>query len=102
MLSDLYAMGVTDCDNMLMLLGVSSRMSQKERDIVVPIIMKGFRDLAAEAGTSIQGGQTVVNPWMVIGGVATSVAHQSEVIMYDALIVLYLATLRSVLLTEFD
>lgn len=28
-LSDLYAMGVTECDNMLMLLGVSSKMSEK-------------------------------------------------------------------------
>lgn len=80
-LSDLYAMGVTECDNMLMLLGVSSRLSQKERDVIVPLIMKGFRDLAAEAGTSIQGGQTVINPWMVIGGVATSVTHKDEVIM---------------------
>lgn len=81
-LSDLYAMGVTDCDNMLMLLGVSSRLSQKERDVVVPLLMKGFRDLAEEAGTSIQGGQTVINPWMVVGGVATSVAHKEEIIMY--------------------
>jgi hypothetical protein len=36
-------MGVTDCDNMLMILGVSQKMTDKERDTVVPIIMKGFR-----------------------------------------------------------
>ena len=30
-LSDLYAMGVTECDNMLMLLGVSNKMSEKVR-----------------------------------------------------------------------
>ncbi|KAF6027889.1 hypothetical protein EB796_013790 [Bugula neritina] len=80
-LSDLYAMGVTECDNMLMLLGVSSRLSQKERDIIVPLLMKGFSDLAVEAGTSIQGGQTVVNPWMICGGVATSVVHANEIIL---------------------
>lgn len=28
-LSDLYAMGVTECDNMLMLLGISNKMSEK-------------------------------------------------------------------------
>lgn len=28
-LSDLYAMGITDCDNMLMLLSVSQKMSEK-------------------------------------------------------------------------
>ena len=43
MLSDLYAMGVTDCDNMLMLLGVSNKMSEKERDVVVPMMMRGFK-----------------------------------------------------------
>ena len=42
-LSDLYAMGVTDCDNMLMLLGVSTKMSEKERDVVVPMMMRGFK-----------------------------------------------------------
>uniref|UniRef100_A0A1I8G7V3 Selenide, water dikinase n=1 Tax=Macrostomum lignano TaxID=282301 RepID=A0A1I8G7V3_9PLAT len=77
-LSDLYAMGVTECDNMLMLLGVSNKLSTDEKEIVVKLIMQGFRDCALEAGTSIQGGQTVVNPWMVIGGVATSVCLPSE------------------------
>lgn len=81
MLSDLYAMGVTACDNMLMLLGVSSRLSQKERDVIVPLFMKGFRDLAEEGGTSVRGGQTVINPWMICGGVATTVAYNNEIIM---------------------
>ena len=36
-------MGVTDCDNMLMLLGVSNKMSEKERDVVVPMMMRGFK-----------------------------------------------------------
>jgi len=42
-LSDLYAMGVTECDNMLMILGVSRQMTDKERDVVIPIMMRGFR-----------------------------------------------------------
>ena len=42
-ISDLYAMGVTECDNMLMLLGVPNKMSDKERDTVVPLIMRGFK-----------------------------------------------------------
>lgn len=28
-LSDLYAMGVTECDNMLMLLGISNKMTDR-------------------------------------------------------------------------
>ena len=42
-LSDLYAMGVTECDNMLMLLATSQKMSEKERDVVLPLMMRGFR-----------------------------------------------------------
>lgn len=42
-LSDLYAMGVVDCDNMLMLLAVSTKMTEKERDVVIPLIMRGFK-----------------------------------------------------------
>jgi hypothetical protein len=37
-LSDLYAMGVTECDNMLMLMAVSTKMTEKERDVVVPLV----------------------------------------------------------------
>ncbi|KAI1285971.1 Inactive selenide, water dikinase-like protein [Halotydeus destructor] len=82
-LSDLYALGVTECDNMLMILGVSRQMTEKERDVVIPIMMRGFRDCAHEAGTQVTGGQTVFNPWITIGGIATSVCQQQEYIMPD-------------------
>ncbi|KAI0240379.1 Inactive selenide, water dikinase-like protein, partial [Lamellibrachia satsuma] len=85
--SDLYAMGVTECDNMLMLLGISQKLTDKERDVVVPLMIRGFRDLAEEAGTSVNGGQTVKNPWMTIGGVATTVCQSNEFIMPDDAVV---------------
>ena len=65
-LSDLYAMGVTECENMLMLLAVSTKMTEKERDVVVPLMMRGFKDCALEAGSTVTGGQTVMNPWYVL------------------------------------
>uniref|UniRef100_A0A915J2P7 Selenide, water dikinase n=1 Tax=Romanomermis culicivorax TaxID=13658 RepID=A0A915J2P7_ROMCU len=82
-LSDLYAMGVVDCDSMLMLLGVSTRMSEEERDIIMPIIIKGFKDCCQEAGTTINGGQTVRNEWLLLGGVGSSVCHRRQFIMPD-------------------
>jgi hypothetical protein len=42
-LSDLYAMGVVSCHNMLMLLAVSREFTDQERDVVVPLLMKGFQ-----------------------------------------------------------
>jgi len=86
-LSDLYAMGVTACDNMLMLFGVSQKMTEKERDIVVPLMMRGFRDAACEANTEVNGGQTVMNPWLTIGGVATSVCAEGEFIVPNSAVV---------------
>jgi len=82
-LSDLYATGIWQCDNMLMLLGVSTDLNHTERHVVTKLVIKGFCDLAREAGTAINGGQTVLNPWFILGGVATSIASESEVIMPD-------------------
>lgn len=82
-LSDLYAMGVTECDNMLMLLGVSNEMTLKERATVTKLVMEGFRDLCTEAGTSVNGGQSVLNPWYIIGGVASAVCTKDEFVMPD-------------------
>ncbi|XP_055154814.1 selenide, water dikinase 2 isoform X2 [Symphalangus syndactylus] len=86
-LSDLYAMGITECDNMLMLLSVSQSMSEEEREKVAPLMVKGFRDAAEEGGTAVTGGQTVVNPWIIIGGVATVVCQPNEFIMPDSAVV---------------
>jgi selenide,water dikinase len=82
-LSDLYAMGVADCDNMLMLLSVSNKMTERERDLVMPRMMQGFKDCATEADTQVTGGQTVINPWLIVGGVATSVCSAREFITPD-------------------
>lgn len=80
-LSDLYAMGVSVCDNMLMILAASREMEYNDRMIVTRLLIQGFADHAATAGTSVTGGQTVLNPWPIIGGVATSVCAESEIIV---------------------
>ncbi|EFO92859.1 CRE-SELD-1 protein [Caenorhabditis remanei] len=82
-LSDLYAMGVSECDNMLMLLGVAVELNELQRDIIVRLFIQGFKDAADEANTKIRGGQTVRCPWLLLGGVATSVVHESEIIKVD-------------------
>ena len=35
-------MGVSECDNMLMLLGVSEQLKPKERQVVTPLVIQGF------------------------------------------------------------
>ena len=41
-LSDLYAMGVSECDNMLMLLGISENFTNTQRQVVAPMMIQGF------------------------------------------------------------
>lgn len=53
----------------------------QDRERVMPLIIQGFRDAAEEGGTSVTGGQTVVNPWIIVGGVASVVCQPNEFIM---------------------
>ncbi|PRP80848.1 hypothetical protein PROFUN_11403 [Planoprotostelium fungivorum] len=82
-LSDLYAMGVVDCDNLLMILAASNEMEKEERNISTRLMIQGFNDQAESAGTSVTGGQTVINPWPIIGGTASSVCSRGEFITPD-------------------
>jgi selenide,water dikinase len=79
-LSDVYSVGIADCDNMLMLLAVSVDMPQNAQQYVTSQMMAGFNDLAKLAGTRVTGGQSVRNPWPIIGGVAMSVCKPEEII----------------------
>jgi len=64
-----------------MILAASNQMPENEVLIATRLIIEGFNDLAKDAGTKVTGGQTVVNPWPIIGGTATSVCRMSEFIM---------------------
>jgi selenide,water dikinase len=83
-LSDLYTMGVDRCDNMLMLLAVPLEMPPQARAVVTPLVIKGFNDLCKEAGCSVTGGQTVKNPWLIVGGVASVVCRPQEYILPES------------------
>lgn len=41
--SDLYAMGVTKIDNVLMLLAVSTKMTENEKFVISKLIIDGFK-----------------------------------------------------------
>jgi len=80
-LSDLYAMGVCQIDSVLMILAVSLDMDNKSRDIVTRKLIEGFSETCKQAGVDVTGGQTVFNPWPIIGGTAMSCCNTSEFIM---------------------
>jgi len=82
-LSDLYAEGVGTCDFVLMLLAACRDMKEEDRNICTREMVRGFNDACLEAGTVVTGGQTVVNPWPVIGGVATTICAEGEYVKSD-------------------
>ena len=43
-------------------------------------MIRGFDDCAKEAGTKITGGQSIMNPWPMIGGVANVMCLKDEYI----------------------
>lgn len=79
-LSDIYTMGITNIDHILMLLGISTSMNEKEQEVSTTEIIKGFENKVKEAKTRITGGQTVYNPFPIIGGVGVAIVNSSDII----------------------
>ncbi|EPY22872.1 selenide, water dikinase [Strigomonas culicis] len=79
-LSDLYSVGIPECDTLLMLLAASTDMDEREREVTSREMMRGFAERAKLAGTHVTGGQTVMNPWPLIGGVAMRVVSAAEMV----------------------
>lgn len=78
--SDIYATGVSAIDKIKMIISAPTNFTDKQRDIVIPLIIKGFKDSAAEIKTTVDIDWIAVNPWCMIGGIATSICHESEIL----------------------
>ena len=84
-LSNLYATGVETIDHVGCLFAVPLRMTEEERRVVFTRLMRGFVHAAREAGARIQGGQMLNNPWMSVGGMASTIAsRRADLIPLDA------------------
>jgi len=60
----------------------STLIQAKAGTILLKSIINGmFQDCALEAGSSVTGGQTVVNPWCSIGGVASTICQPNQYIV---------------------
>ena len=84
-LSDMYSMGIDRVDTLLMLLAASSDMPESVRYPCTELMMKGFIIAATVAGVKVTGGQTVLNPWPIIGGVATTVVRECDMVRPEGL-----------------
>lgn len=79
-LSDIYATGVTRIDNVLMLLGIPKTIDRESRSQAAKELIRGFNSICEIAEVNVSGGQTVFNPLFLIGGVASSLVSNDELI----------------------
>uniref|UniRef100_A0A1A9UT98 Uncharacterized protein n=1 Tax=Glossina austeni TaxID=7395 RepID=A0A1A9UT98_GLOAU len=79
--SDVYAIGTTEIDKLNMIISAPTELSDEERDIVLPMIIDGFQESAQLAGCRVNIQNIALNPWCIIGGIATSICKQSEIIL---------------------
>lgn len=80
-LSDIYACGVVEIDRIEMILSIATEFTDAERDIIIPLMIDGFGSAASEAGCQARIGIAAINPWCIIGGIASSVCKAAEIIM---------------------
>lgn len=80
-LSDLYSTGIDTPDSVLMLLAAPEEIPDPGvRKTVTQLMMRGFADAAREAGCPVSGGQSVRNPWPIIGGVASAAVREQDIL----------------------
>ncbi|XP_046812235.1 selenide, water dikinase 2 isoform X3 [Lucilia cuprina] len=79
--SDVYAVGVTDLDKLNLIITAPEELKEEERNIIMPMIATGFQESAKLAGCKVHVQNIHVNPWCIIGGIATAVVKKDEVIM---------------------
>lgn len=78
--SDVYATGVTNIDKLRMIISAPTEFTEIQRDVVIPLMIKGFKDAAIQSNVEVDVGSISVNPWCIVGGIATSVCLEQEII----------------------
>lgn len=78
--SDVYACGVVEIDELKVILSIPAELEDDERQDVVTSILRGFRKSADLTKCKLTIESIGINPWAIIGGIATSVCSENEII----------------------
>lgn len=74
--NDIYVMSVTRILNALAVMGVPSDMPLD----IAKGMLRGFSDFITNLGARLVGGQTILNPWPVIGGCAIGIGNPKKIV----------------------
>lgn len=75
-LNDIYAMRVTDVVSVLVIMSYPEDMPPN----IAKKLLEGFVEFCNEEKAPVVGGHTINNPWPIIGGACTGVAHPKKII----------------------
>jgi selenide,water dikinase len=74
--SDIYALAVTKIACVLTIMAFPENMPSE----LAVGILKGFGDFCREMDAPVVGGQTIRNPWPIIGGAATGIGDPEKIV----------------------
>lgn len=64
-----------------MILSIPTNLTDKEREVVIPLMINGFKDAATVTGCSVKVNSMIINPWCYLGGIASSICTSKEIIL---------------------
>lgn len=78
--SDVYSLGVLDIDELKIILSIPTELKEDEQQYVVSKVLAGFKESAGLINCKLSIDSITFNPWLVIGGIASSVCTINEII----------------------
>ncbi len=78
MTNDVFACGATSVNSVLCFLAAPVEVPHW----VLSRIILGFQDFVKEFGSGITGGHTIINPWVLIGGMATGFVDAEHLVTH--------------------
>lgn len=78
--SDIYSCGVVEIDELKVILSIPDELEEDEQQNVVAGIIAGFQKSAQQVNCKVTLDSININPWCIIGGIATSVCTKDELI----------------------
>ncbi|XP_017151016.1 inactive selenide, water dikinase-like protein [Drosophila miranda] len=82
-IADFYAMGITECDKMLMLVCRPRQMVTSEFNVVYSLMAEGFKECFRATGGNESWAECMHSDWFIAGGLASSHWERSQLLARD-------------------
>lgn len=59
-----------------------TELTEQQRDVVIPLMVERFKESAEEAQCIPSIRNIAINPWCILGGIASAVCSDDEIIFF--------------------